>query len=534
MNNNLEEKTTTEEEAEKEKEKEKKIKSNQLKNEEETENENEIRSRLRKNPKKTVLLYSAEDLNKYEKKKKKSDLKDTDFKIMKNVVDKLKISQKAVYFRTSAIRQFESKKDKEIYKSVIAHPMDLANITKKINNKKYNSFQEFYDDLTLIWDNAQLFNQSDSEVYEHAEYMRKYTEKIFREKELDDKVKPKEKKNKEFLKESKHINDDDEENENEENENEEKEIEKEDDENKKEVNLNENENVEIKVNNDEFNNVLIGKKRKYKKNKDKNKDNTENSDHKPDVNENDGELNPIINIKKNEESNESIELNKNDNSNTLNKNKKNKKKLNLNKSNSSDIDNNNNKDNTLKEENNISVNNSKEKITSTEEMAQNIIKDYFSNIIDNNQDNNENNISKINNDINSNSNIQKCADNIKQTDELNSNFVKDKTNNLNPQIDYINEKQNEEILKKREEDFKKNEWSEEKIKAYAHKIAKKFDKMHDEDMFDLIEFVESIRPQAVVDNGKYINIDMTKFVGDTYIKVWNFVENVLFKNSIIN
>ena len=53
-------------------------------------------------------------------------------------------------------------------------------------------------------------------------------------------------------------------------------------------------------------------------------------------------------------------------------------------------------------------------------------------------------------------------------------------------------------------------------------------------MFDLIEFVEGIRPQAVVDNGKYINIDMTKFIGDTYVQVWNFVENVLFKNSIFN
>ena len=32
--------------------------------------DNEIRRRLRKNPKKTVLLYSAENLNKFEKKKK--------------------------------------------------------------------------------------------------------------------------------------------------------------------------------------------------------------------------------------------------------------------------------------------------------------------------------------------------------------------------------------------------------------------------------------------------------------------------------
>ena len=87
---NLDEKTTTEEEGEKEKDKEKEKNLNQKEAKPE---ENEMRSKLRKNPKKTVLLYSQENLNKFEKKKKKSDLKDEDLKLMKNVVDKLKVIQ---------------------------------------------------------------------------------------------------------------------------------------------------------------------------------------------------------------------------------------------------------------------------------------------------------------------------------------------------------------------------------------------------------------------------------------------------------
>ena len=493
---------------------------------------------MRKNPKKTVLLYSTEDLNKFEKKKKKSELKDSDLKNMKTIIDKLKTSQRALYFRTSAIRQFESKKDKELYKSVITHPMDLSNITKKINNKKYNSFQEFYDDLNLIWDNAQLFNQSNSEVYEDAEYMRKYMEKIFKEKELDDKVKVKDKIFQELLKETdtddktkdkeKNIQD-------EENEDKEEDEEKEDN---KDKDINLEQNLEINVNNDDFNNVLIGKKRKNKKNKDNNNANMDQKD-----NDKDEELNPIIDIKKTEDSNESIELKNNEN----NKSKKSSKiKERKNCCNISDTENNKDISNDKNDTNNDNYDTKDNKNISNEEMNKQIINNYLSTILENNKDNNKNNYSneelKLNamnniahNENNGNTpNIQKDDNDIKNNNDVNTSLDKDKINSLSSHIEYINDNQNEEILRKREEDIKKNEWSDEKIKTYAHKIAKKLDKLPDEDMFDLIEFVEGIRPQAVVDNGKYINIDMTKFIGDTYVQVWNFVENVLFKNSIFN
>jgi len=58
------------------------------------------------------------------------------------------------------------------------------------------------------------------------------------------------------------------------------------------------------------------------------------------------------------------------------------------------------------------------------------------------------------------------------------------------------------------------------------------DKLTDEDMFDLIEFIDTIKPEAIDDSGNLLNIDMTKFEGDTYVNVLNFVENAILKNSI--
>ena len=79
---------------------------------ENSEKSNEMKRKLRKNPKKTILPYSKEDLNKFEKKKKisQSNLKEEDFKLFKSIIDKLRINPKALYFRYAAIRQFETKR----------------------------------------------------------------------------------------------------------------------------------------------------------------------------------------------------------------------------------------------------------------------------------------------------------------------------------------------------------------------------------------------------------------------------------------
>ena len=617
---NLDEKTTTEEEGEKEKEKEKEKDKNVNQKETKPE-ENEMRSKLRKNPKKTVLLYSQENLNKFEKKKKKSDLKDEDLKLMKNIVDKLKSNPKSYFFKASPLKQFETKKDKDIYKQVIHHPMDLGCVMRKITNFKYNSFQEFYDDLNLIWDNAQLYNQNGSDIYVYAGCMRQYMDKLFKEKELDDKVVHKENIYNDFMDENysdsqiinkdKVIEDDENENDNEEkdidkdkdNENNEDNEDNEDNDEEKDKNI--GQNLEINVISDEpNNNSMIGKKRKYRRHKHKTKNKNKNKD-KDKINKinDEEELTPIIDIKKSEDIQDSLETKNPENSTSIckkrtkttyiasasqftkskinnkhlneknyNENLEDLKKLqektndmkkNNNKSDIIEKDKDKNKDkDVLKEKYNIdaenyeieekhknqpqeessdkNINKENKKEKEKEKDTSNSNKELISEISQNSNENNNKTKkdSTITNLSNSGSNI--TNENI-QHDNINNNEEKKNDNNYNnknidnnlvPQIEYITENnyRTEELLKRKEDE---TPWTDEKIKLYAHKIARKLDKLYDEDMFDLMEYIESIRPEAVVDNGKYVNIDMTRFVGETYVKVLNYIENIIFRNSII-
>ena len=606
MSNTLEEKTTTEEEGEKEKEKhikqeEEKPEKNEetqkkedgnekeeekddqneeeIKEEEEEQEENEMKRRLRKNPKKTVLLYSQEDLNKYKRKKKKSELNDKDLKLMKSIIDKLKLNPKSFYFKYSALLQFDNKEDKDYYKSVIIHPMDFAHMIRKINNKKYNSLQEFYDDLCLIWNNAQTYNEPTCEVYEHAQYMRNYVEKVFKEKDLADKIIHHEK----FVSQLVQVNNNIEEKE---------QIQQEEDNNKNDEKEkdneveNTNENLEVKENNDEKSVSLIGKKRRKKKAKEKNK----NLEKKEIINSDEDDHTPVIDIKKNDDAIESLEIKNPDNTNIKQKQPKTKyiasvnqiKKNKNNKKISNKTINDSLEDLKVLQENHINydsktlksidaINNlmiidkdaSKEKFSikienyEYEENKKNdkLCGDNSTSTTENHKENNKpalpdelkNSINKNNNNIqspietnldqnnlinsNKSENIQKYLnDNFNQNNELSYNNEMNNTQNIMQQIGYKSDYQcrTEEILKKKEEE----PWTEEKAKVYSHKIAKRLDKINDEDMFDLIEYIEKIRPQALVDNGLFINIDMTKFIKETYIHALNFIDNILFKNSI--
>ena len=411
--------------------------------------DNEIRSRLRKNPKKTVLLYSAENLNKFEKKKKviPTDLKEEDLKLFRNIIDKLNSKEESFYFRTSPFKQFETKEDKQIYKSIISHPMDLSHISKKINNLKYATYQDFYDDIVLIWDNAQTFNLKDSVFYKDAEYMRDYTEKIIKEKKIDDKVKHKEKKDFQNSEEN-----------NEEEINEEK---------QEELNNIENDSEKEDSNKDKN---YIGKKRK--------KNDSSDSDYNEENNkiEEGFEGNPIIDIKNSDNENFGI------------KSKKNNKNSNQFKKSPS----------------------SKASLPNNEKKLENMLQ----NMNDKNNNNNKSSEEKIGNNKENNTN--------------NNNENKNSENNNNNNNIYGEEYKSDEI-KKINEKFKMNE---DLIKSYSYKIARKLDKLTDEDMFDLIEFIETIKPEAIIDNENLVNIDMTKFEGETFINVYNFVESAILKNSI--
>ena len=142
---------------------------------------NPMKNRLRNNAQK--ILTNQTPLN------QKSDLlSEQNYKIIQIILEKVKKHEKSANFRQAAIRCFQDPRDREYYKSIIKNPEDLGHITKKLNSKKYTNIQQFYDDLTQIWKNAQTFNQRGTLNYRDSMYMSKYVDKLFQENNLYDKL----------------------------------------------------------------------------------------------------------------------------------------------------------------------------------------------------------------------------------------------------------------------------------------------------------------------------------------------------------
>lgn len=51
------------------------------------------------------------------------------------------------------------------YYKVIKNPMDLAKIKSKLNTGRYTNNSEVMRDIQLIFENCDLYNQNDSEIY---------------------------------------------------------------------------------------------------------------------------------------------------------------------------------------------------------------------------------------------------------------------------------------------------------------------------------------------------------------------------------
>lgn len=67
------------------------------------------------------------------------------------------------------------KKEYPMYYTVIKHPMSMNIIKKRIQSKFYNNIVEFENDFYLIFDNARLFNEEDSMIYEDANILQVLT-----------------------------------------------------------------------------------------------------------------------------------------------------------------------------------------------------------------------------------------------------------------------------------------------------------------------------------------------------------------------
>eukprot|EP00965_Chrysotila_dentata_P253877 6211483-Pleurochrysis_carterae.AAC.2 len=58
------------------------------------------------------------------------------------------------------------------YPKIIKQPMDLGTVENKLMGGKYATVSEFKEQVNLIWDNAHLFNEEGSDIYDSATQLR--------------------------------------------------------------------------------------------------------------------------------------------------------------------------------------------------------------------------------------------------------------------------------------------------------------------------------------------------------------------------
>ena len=527
---------------------------NDVSNKSSTTKENDIKSRLRKHPNKTKVLYINELPNK--KAKKNSGIsfnqlwKDT----CREIIETLKKDEKSFLFRQPAIKSFSDPKDRKIYKDQIKEPRDLSTISKKLKTENYSP-KEFYDDLELCWSNALAFNDKSTEAYQYALYLKDLAAKLYKEKGLEELIDRYDNENISSHNNTTNYgtNSDD------------------------KINLNENMGTDNKEGNDNSNNNKINKESEQvdsigtnsseksnkddesyegsdlKKNKvtgrkrgrpklkeeniiqeteDKKKGKKKKKQNDENININNNKIikkiNNLDDIKKIFPINNYPVLTTPDDLSLLVKNK-NKAKNKIKK-----ITKNTNNNNIKKGKNNINNNTiiekkitckyewelldntkynkisdeQKEDGTLRKELENNLMSKFDINCsYDNNMNstnknmNNEqdNNLKKNKNEINKANN-----DNNKINKNNNINDIKNK-NNINNAIKIVNDKNNELRLQ----------------------IAKYFDHLNDNSMIKTLVYIENIRPQSIrILENDTIYIDMEAFTDDTYKCVFDFMNNL--------
>lgn len=459
-NPNLDERTTTEDEKDKSQE-------NPIRNKETSEKEpalkSEIKYNLRKNPQKTKPLFSSTSKK---EKNNKSNISNEDYKILESIINKIKKHECAIYFQRPAVKDIKEKKYKKMYLRSIKHPMDLSIIRRRFNKKKYLNIQQIYDDISLIWDNAQYFNCNSSDVYKDAEFMRDFTNDLFKKKKIEVNFIEKPKKNIMPLEEKEEIKKN-------------TKIKK----HKKKTNLDTEEIIESDYDTVE---VLPNAEKDNKDNK-KNLKLT-------------GKKTILEHSSENESKSEIKEDNKKEENNKISEpNEKNGYDLTeypiiMNKKSSS-----------IKK--NIEKNNSLNR-----NKVMYITSDYFSKNRNNNNDYIKDDYEKkimIDLDKNLEKSSEKISENISVNEVNNSNNEKEK-------INYINEK-NEKT----------------KFQKLKEELGKQLDKLTDNNMFDLIEFIYGINEPAITEDrySNDIDIELDMFNEESLKKVIDYTYVLQFKND---
>ena len=140
-----------------------------------------IKIKQKKNHNKKKISHSDDAISEKVKKASISFWKEP----CREILETLKKDKRSAFFRAPAVKSFISQRDKEYYKIQIKEPRDLGTITKKINGDNYSP-KEFYNDIELCWSNAKKFNDDDTEVYKDAIYLKNLSDKLFKEKNIEE------------------------------------------------------------------------------------------------------------------------------------------------------------------------------------------------------------------------------------------------------------------------------------------------------------------------------------------------------------
>ena len=574
-------------------------KSNDLGNSKDKINEGEdgIRSRLRKNPNKTKYLYTG-DLND-QKSKKKNDVPSAENvkEICRSILEVIKKDEKSILFRQPAIKSFSLQKDKDYYKKRIKEPRDLGYISKKLKLEEY-TLKNFYDDMELCWSNALEFNDSNTEAYLCAVYLKELSNKLYKEKGIWDLINKEKDKEKETISNN---NNSSNLNTNDSNTTPNKtpikinKKEKNKDKTKKENDISEktesissntnsnNKNTDSSYSSELKNNKVIGKKRKRANTKEeKNKEKSEEKEEKEKQSKKRGgrkkklkesnnnlstpqtknkmsiedikkkfpinhqivsgykDLEKLLNKKRKKssknKSNDESSKRGHDNNNGTNNNKK-KNKNNQNKSNIEPNSNTNN--------NNTSSLLQKEiRKACYEFMSEMLVNGTFTpnNLIEKSQQNNQNNSQKnemaltpmkfryknvINEMANYDVNCNKEISYNKSSNAKNKKVMNELKNKINKNSQGMNNTNNNEIKNSNNNGnipTKAPDKKEDKNMQLRIEIAKYFDILTDNDMINVLVFIENIRPQSLrVLQNDTIYIDMEAFNEETFKKVFECV-----------
>ena len=59
------------------------------------------------------------------------------------------------------------------YLTIVKKPMDFQTIKENLNSGAYPTYDAFFADIQLIWDNCKTYNMAGSEIYKICERMEK-------------------------------------------------------------------------------------------------------------------------------------------------------------------------------------------------------------------------------------------------------------------------------------------------------------------------------------------------------------------------